>query len=618
MFQVFGSGGARCARCNDAARAGAAYCARCGMALGAPRHEAILRNNRWMPAADELAVFFGVRELSGLFVKTLRVPAAARAYILQGSQATEVPQGEYEIESFFTRLNNLLRDQHAEILVTRTVPLPVAFRFDDLAAADGLAVGADFSVRIKIDQVASFARHFMTMPGVVKTADLAELLAAPVRQIASEFLAAQSVHEMAANPNLRLQFDERLATSLSQLLGDYGLAITGLDTLSMRHLSAGRQAWLAGDGTQDGPACSLQQLCGDGETEGVQGSLQQERARLQPDTEVNDCELALQRAARMQALRVREIELYGRILESSTREDALAKGAAEAVADIEHALAARQAARGNEALEWQHLRELARVRMQGALEAAERDARQQHILAQQVFSHQLQRQQVRYRIEQALEIEDQSHKRAELQALHAARRALQRHGEALEEERRRAALDSLRLAHRVRQREGERVLEWEEQQAIGRMAALARGEAMRDALSREELEQVARRIGREDALALHDKLLRTIDADALHLRAQQAVALEARAALHRQRMEEQEAAWQRELQARAHDIARMQALDRTADTTKLVLAGAANAQALAGYMTTKVHAGMSAPQLDALSGMAGLQPAAGGPPAIRT
>jgi hypothetical protein len=87
----------------------------------------VLVENRWAPGPDELAVFFGVRELSGIFVKTLRVPATARAYILQGEQATEVPQGEYEIEGFFTRLNHLLRDQHAEILVTRSGALPVEF-----------------------------------------------------------------------------------------------------------------------------------------------------------------------------------------------------------------------------------------------------------------------------------------------------------------------------------------------------------------------------------------------------------------------------------------------------------------------------------------------------------
>jgi hypothetical protein len=92
------------------AGAGASYCASCGLLLGAPRHRPVLVENRWVPGPDELAVFFGVRALSGIFVKTLRLPATARASILQGGQATELPQGEYEIEGFFTRLTNLLRE----------------------------------------------------------------------------------------------------------------------------------------------------------------------------------------------------------------------------------------------------------------------------------------------------------------------------------------------------------------------------------------------------------------------------------------------------------------------------------------------------------------------------
>src|ERR1700730_433206 len=125
MFQMFGFGGVKCPRCEHKNADDSGYCAQCGLTLGAPRNEPVLRENRWLPASNELAVFFGVRELSGLFVKTLRVPATTRAYILQGDKATEVPQGEYEIEGFFTRLNHLLRSQHAEILSTRNAALPV-------------------------------------------------------------------------------------------------------------------------------------------------------------------------------------------------------------------------------------------------------------------------------------------------------------------------------------------------------------------------------------------------------------------------------------------------------------------------------------------------------------
>ena len=153
MFQMFGFGGIRCPRCEHSNTGAAVYCAQCGLTLGAPRNEPVLRDNRWIAGPDELAVFFGVRELSGLFVKTLRVPATTRAYILQADKATEVPQGEYEIEGFFTRLNHLLRDDHAEILITRSAALPVAFAFDDLHSAECLKLSADFTVSVRIERL---------------------------------------------------------------------------------------------------------------------------------------------------------------------------------------------------------------------------------------------------------------------------------------------------------------------------------------------------------------------------------------------------------------------------------------------------------------------------------
>src|SRR5438045_9319139 len=97
MLKMFGIGAAACPRCEHRgepvrtgeARGAGSYCAACGLVQGAPRHRPVLVENRWAPGPDELAVFFGVRALSGIFVKTLHVPATARAYILQGEQAPE-------------------------------------------------------------------------------------------------------------------------------------------------------------------------------------------------------------------------------------------------------------------------------------------------------------------------------------------------------------------------------------------------------------------------------------------------------------------------------------------------------------------------------------------------
>ena len=199
MFQMFGFGGVKCPRCEHKNDGQSGYCAHCGLTLGAPRSAPILRDNRWIPADDELAVYFGVSALSGIFTKTLRVPATARAYILQADKATEVPQGEYELEGFFTRLNHLLRNQNAEILITRTTPLPVEFSFSDLRTAEQLKVAARFTVGIRIENVAAFAQHFMTVPGTVTTRQLEDLLAPSVRQLAAEFIGGRSLQDMAGN-----------------------------------------------------------------------------------------------------------------------------------------------------------------------------------------------------------------------------------------------------------------------------------------------------------------------------------------------------------------------------------------------------------------------------------
>ena len=51
------------------------------------------------------------------------------------------------------------------------------------------------------------------------------------------------------------------------------------------------------------------------------------------------------------------------------------------------------------------------------------------------------------------------------------------------------------------------------------------------------------------------------------------------------------------------EIARAESLGAMSDTAKLALASAPNAAALADYLKTQVHAGMSADQLAALSGV---------------
>lgn len=574
MFQMFGVKGASCPRCERKHEGEARYCAGCGLVLGAPRKLPVLRENRWVAGPDELAVFFGVRELSGVFVKTLHVPATARAYILQGEKATEVPQGEYEIEGFFTRLNHLLRDQHAEILVTRTGALPVDFRFDDVATSEQLPVSARFTVSLRIENVPAFARHFMTLPGTIGVNELRELLAAPVRQLAGEFVGARSIREMAGNRDLREQLDERLQSGLKQLLLEYGLAVVKVDTVELRHdkYDAHRarvgSLWLAADErhVQIEHAKHLDELYDAEEWQRLRRAEQAARVRqrereLRQDDAIARAELSLAGADRAHAVRARQIELYARILDAGTRRQALERGAGEVVAELEHELAKKGARRLDEAQEWKHLRALAQVRMRSELEVAQQDARQTLAIARQRFSQQLLQQQIRYKIEQAALIEDASRKQAELVRLRASEEDAARRAREIDEEEHIARHQSLVLANAARRREAERLQEWEDEQARQRIES-----------TRSEQQQ--------------DKLARTIELDARQTRAMQDVQLESEERRH------------------ALELRRLDAFAGMDDTAKLALAAAPNAALLNDFMKTRVHATMDAGQLGALAGLA--------------
>ncbi|MBQ5943006.1 SPFH domain-containing protein [Massilia sp. AB1] len=590
MFQMFGVKGAACPRCERKHGGDARYCAGCGLILGAPRNAPVLRENRWVAGPDELAVFFGVRELSGVFVKTLRVPATARAFILQGDKATEVPQGEYEIEGFFTRLNHLLRDQHAEILVTRTGALPVSFDFDEVATSEHLFVRARFTVSVRIENVPAFARHFMTMPGTIGAAELRELLAHPVCQLAAEFVGARSIREMAGNRELREQLDERLQGGLRLLLAQYGLAVSQVDTLELRHdkFDANRarvgSLWLAADEkhVQIQHARHLDELYTAEEWNRLQRAehelkLRQRRAELRQDEAIAKAELSLQGADRAHGVRLRQIELYGRILEAQSRKQALERGAGEVLAELEHAMAKKGAARADEVTEWRHLRALAQVRMRAELDAAQQEALQMRQLAQQRFSQQLLQQQIRNKVEQARQIEDAARQHAELKRLREDEAEAARRVRDIDAAGHVARHQALLMANAAHQREAERLQEWEDEQARQRIAGLRRGESQ------------------ADAVVQHEKLLRTIEADARYTEVQDLPRAAERAhALDLARME----------------IARAESLAAMDDTAKLALAAAPNAALLNDFMKTRVHATMDAGQLAALSAHPVAQPGA--------
>ena len=345
------------------------------------------------------------------------------------------------------------------------------------------------------------------------------------------------------------------------------------------------------------------------------------RQELRQDESIDKAELTLQNAERLQAVRAREIDLYSRIVEARNRKDALERGAGDMVSQLEHELAKKGAAREDASMEWSHLRELAGIRMRTELEIAQQGALEARQLAQQRFSHQLLQQQIENKIAQALGIEDETRKRAELVQLHARRQAEARREMEIEEEQHKAAWQSLALVNAAHKREAERIAEWEDQLALDKKRELMRSGSLKDEEATQKLEAMRRSGAQADAITQYEKLLRTIEADGVQSRQAQEIELDAEQARHTLKQQERETEWQQELRRLDHareekyahlaheadlariDIARNESIGAMSDTAKLALAAAPNAAALADFMKTQLHSGMSADQLSALSGV---------------
>ncbi|KAB8056527.1 hypothetical protein GCN74_23270 [Janthinobacterium sp. FT14W] len=668
MFQLFGFGGARCPRCEHKNGAAAGYCAQCGLSLGAPDSDAVLHANQWHLADGQLALFFGVRELSSLFgsaARRLQVPAESRAWIVQSDAFTSIPAGDYDSAAFFARLPALLPARPAEVLIARADAVSLEFDLPGLASTELLGIAASLRVEIALGQPDAFARQFMRAPGAVTRAHLHALLLPSVRQIALEFIGSRALREMDANADLRPELNERLQSALTQRLAPSGLAVARVETLSLRHDkregdgdAAIGTLWLGGAPAQALEQHSLErmkqldQLYDEEEWQRIRreelaARHAHRRAELQQDAAVEKAELNHQEAERLQALRGRQIDLYGRILEAKSRRQALDHGAALALGELEQELAQKGAQRTEEAANWEHVRALAAIKMRSELELSQLHGREQIQLAQQRFTHQVHLQSIAQQIESALLIDDETGRRTQLARLRQAEADAARREAQLEAEQHQAAWQGLMLANAARKREAERVQEWEDQMQLARQRELLRAEAHKDEAAQVQAAEIAEKVAalrrggaREDAIAQQEKLLRTIEADGVHARQLQQQAQLAQLdalAIEEQRQQlrqlEQEAQWQRDLLAMAQqresdyarwkgeyeallaqqahaaelariDIDRIEKIGSLSDTGKVAMAAGQNAAALAQVLKVQLQAGMSAEQIHALAALA--------------
>ncbi|MFZ6731318.1 hypothetical protein ACO0LG_05270 [Undibacterium sp. Ji42W] len=556
MFSIFASSKLKCPQCDHGNIQDAIYCTHCGFMLSSPRHETILRQNRWLPKENEVAMYFGLRPLSSITKQDLHIPVSARAYIVQEGQFVELLTGDYMGQDISGQLMGLQTDKAAEILLTRLNPFALLFSFDDLHTAEFLAIAAKFVISVKIADVPAFAKHFMTAPGIITCQQLQQLLEPMVRQIALEFLGAQSLRDLQDNAHLRQQLDERLLSTLNLSIAEYGFVATQAVTREVRHdkLTDDREKLSEKIGSMhlviDGQRAKLEQsklidaLYTNSEWQKISRQEEQIRLRYRHEElrqqfgkdlgwlymqgQVENAKKRLSRAKlrqdeneRLQTIRARELELYSRIADAATRKHALERGAADTIKELEHGLKQKSEHRQNEADQWLHVRTMARIKMRSESEITQLQGKETAQLMQQKIQHQLKKFQLEHEFALASLIADQEQQKAQTALLRHKQNHLARREQELEDEEQKNRLILISIEAEAKAREFQRIQAWEEELQQQRTRALQREDSISDVDTEFKLSQVQEKINgikrndnQADAMAQHEKLLTTLKAHA--------------------------------------------------------------------------------------------------------
>lgn len=470
-----------------------------------PPNQPVLRDNRWEPAPDELAAFFGIGQLKGIFTKSLHVPLGARAVVLQDGRIEEVPCGTYEVEGFFSRLANLLRDRPAEILITRESALLIPLQFDGILTAEFLGLEASLTVGVKTGDIAAFAGQFMGRSGQIRAEQLRELLSPAVGQALAEFAGAYSLRELAANVALRGAIEARVLGNpgLKATMAGLGLDLVQVSQVALKHAKYGAnrtlqgELWLVADEmkVRQEHKKHLDELYSEAEWAEIEresGEVKRRlrRQQMQAEEGVDSARLVQQSREHMQALRERDLELLDRLLKSQTREQALNMGAREQVQILEHELAERKLLREEAADQWAQVQQLARMRREAEVNVSkiqtDRQIQEQTLLAQ----HTRRLQEIRNDQEQARLLEDGDARRAEVERTQQRLDEEFRRGRDLTESHHQQAIQALKLEQAARLAVFRRQQRWEDVQAATQELDTKRKSALDDSRTADEIARI--------------------------------------------------------------------------------------------------------------------------------
>ncbi|MFZ6800170.1 hypothetical protein [Undibacterium sp. Di24W] len=619
-----------------------------------------MRQHRWLPADDEVAIFFAVKSIDQIAKDNFLIPARARAFVLQNQCIVELLAGDYDSASLRDKTKHLASEQAIEILITRSLPFALHFQFENLHTIEFLPMRAKCLLRIKIENIAVFANHFMAAPGSLTTLQLQELFEATVRHSLQNWLSTQSLRSLQDQVDLAAKLDTHLLTDVNSQLAQYGLTATQTTVQELRHeklfnereknseqsISANLQ--LESKRMQLEQATQADSLYSEREWQKITKQEEQVRVRYRDEEmrqqfgkdlgwlylkgehdkankRLSRAKLQQDEAERLQTIRLREIELYGQIAEAHTRKHAFSRDTAETIRELEHKLKETSETRQNEADQWLHIRTLARIKMRSESELCQLHSKQAAQLLQQQIEQQLKKNQLEHEIAQSNLIADRDEQKYQKQLLKEKQERFELREQELEDERQKNRLINIGIETEVRAREFQRMQAWEEELHQQRTRDLQREERIKVKDTDLKVAQVEVEINSLESkaelariVAQQEKLMRTLE---IHQRLEQQEQQKAKqlVELEQSRMQisqiEENSRWQRQQQsAQAEqqqqvvmakiEIERLSAIANFSETGKIATAEVPNATALAEIMKMQTQASMSAEQI--LATQAGL------------
>ncbi|MBC3882011.1 hypothetical protein H8K35_10020 [Undibacterium sp. LX40W] len=612
MISLFKSAHSGCSRCAQPHHNDTRFCSVCGLDFDAPAQHVLL-------APDEVAIGFHATKLGDFLALHAQHAHQLHIQIFQYGQVHDLTQDQ---------ALSVDKQSAAGIFITRKGRFDVNVVVDDLHTAEFLPLQANIRLQLHVAQTREFAEQFMSGSCRVTLTDLQTLFSPSVRQQCLEMTNAHTLRELQDQVGLQQHLQQEIKATLAAQLEKLGLALDRIQVQELRHdkLSSARESlgeklgslYLIIDHQRANNAHRKQIDALYSEAEWQQIARDEERVRLRYRREemrqqlgndlswlylrgehenakkrLSRAKLRQDEAERLHAIQLRELELYARIAEASTRKQAIEQGAASAVQELEHQLREKKDQQQNEVDEWLHIRTLARIKMRSESELAQMHSKEAAQLLQQKIEHQLQAQ----RLEHDLEVnqrQQQSLRQQEQAAwLHEQQRQLQLREQALEEEAHQTRLLSLSLETEVRAREFKRIQAWEDELAQQRQQQLqsesvlkAQQQAVQMATLKQQIAQLEHQQAQQQALAQHDKLSRTLALEAQY------------AELEQQRQQQSHVAQaQAELEVQ---LRKFEAIAALSETSKIAVADQANAAMLTDVLKLQTMAAMSPEQILAI------------------